>query len=67
MSLIVVESAMKEVNIIILSVAFLWAVVLLALAYVMKGASDFPIVLSIVGGGVGATIVLLGGGMCRAQ
>jgi hypothetical protein len=67
LNLVVGEEVVSKVNTTILSIAFLWAVVLLALAYVMKGSSDFPIVLLIVGGGVGATIVLLGGGMRRSQ
>lgn len=51
----------------VIVVAIIWAAVILATAVAMKGASEYPRLLNILGGGAAATIILLGGIAARER
>lgn len=50
----------------IVAVAIIWAAVIVAATILMRGSPEFPKLLTILGGGAAATLVILGGTRARA-
>ncbi len=51
---------MKKIHGVTIGVAIVWAAVILAVAKVLQGIPQGKIVITLVGGGIAATLILLG-------
>ena len=57
---------MKSSGVAIIALAIIWAAVIFASAVVLKGTPYFGKMLPILGGGAGASIVVVGGSLRRS-